>query len=251
MNSMERKRIEAKVRALQFAKAEENIMPISSMKEYVLTSYKSRLNGNHRGKSERIGLRLIRSVVLAAACLLMAVCVYAALDPVLVSNANSFLRRAQIWVNSALKTDIVMEPPEKKGALLAAAPDNKEDTAALKEIHETLGLTVLQPTQFPAGMTLKDVKTSGADEVLSKVRYSYRNLNDTLEFNIMEIGDQMGASIFAENIEHKTPVGTFFVWGDDLGWNAVVVCGSSYINIRGTLSKDEFLRMLDGLREVN
>ncbi len=251
---MERKRIEAKVRTLQFAKAEENIMPFSDMKEQVLKACEQRLNGhahlNQREKSKS-RLRLIRGAVLAAACLFIAVSVYAVLDPVPVSNANSFLRRAQIWVGDVLKVDVAVVPPEEKGVIPDAAPGDGEGITALKEFQEAYGLTILIPTQLPAEMTLGEIKTSGPDDYLAKIQYSYQDQNDTLDIIIKEVADASGMGIFVKTIEHQTPVGTFIIWASANGWDAVTISGSSDVYIRGTMDKDAFITILDGLRAID
>jgi hypothetical protein len=251
---MERKRVVAGIRALQFVRAEKNIAPFSSMKEQVLEACELKQGGKawycqKENRKSRQGF--IWRAALAGACLLIAVSVYSALAPVPTSTANSFLRRAQIWAGGILKTNAVVAPPEKKGALPEAAPGSSKDTIALKEAHDTYGLAVLSPTKLPAGMTLGEIEISGADEFLSKIHYTYKNQNDTLDFTIMEIADQMGTAIFVETIEYPTPVGTFIVWGNDTGWNAVAICGNSQVNIQGTMDKDTFLHILDGLLEVN
>ncbi len=254
MISVEKKRIESGIRALQFTRAEESIMPISCMKEQVLKACELMQSGKarpNRKENRKSRPRLLWSAALAAACLLIAISVYSALAPVPLSNANGFLRRAQIWAGGVLKTNAVVEPPEKKGALPGADKGNSKDMEALRDAHEAYGLTVLMPSQLPAGMTLGEIDTSGADEFLSNIQYTYKNQNDTLDFDIMEIADQSGTSIFVETIERQTPVGTFIVWGSDTGWFAVAVCGNSQVNIRGTMDKDTFLKILDGLQVAN
>lgn len=254
MISMERKRIKAGIRALQFARSEENIAPFSGMKEQVLKACEQKNSGRvfpNRKENRKSRLRFLWKPALAAACLLLAVSVYSAVAPVPKSNANGFLRRFQIFAGGALKTNAAVAPPEKKGTLPKTAPGTLKDMETLKAAHEALGLTVLVPSQLPAGMTLEVTKTSGADDLLSQIQYSYKDQDETLDFTIMEIADQGGTAIFVETIDRPTPVGTFVVWGSGTAWNAVAVCGSSQVTIRGTMDKDAFLNILDGLREVN
>jgi hypothetical protein len=251
---MKKKRIEAGIRALQFAGAEQDIAPFSDMKEQVLKACSLRQNDNGQESQRakrKAGLRLAIRAALAAACVLLVVSVYSAIAPIPKSNANGFMRQVQIWAGGVLKTNALVAPPEKKGALPETMPGGGKDMQTLKEAHEAFGLTVLAPSQLPAGMTLGEVKTSGPDELLSSIQYSYGNQIDTLDFEITEIADQGGTAIFVETIDRPTPVGTFTVWGGDTGWNALAVCGSSQVTIRGTLDKETFLKILDGLREVN
>ena len=254
MNSMERKRLEARLRALQFARAEENIMPFSGMKEQVLKACelrpddKARMNRRERKKA---GLPLILRVALAATCLLLGISVYSALAPVPVSNANSFLRRAQLFVGNVLKVDAAVEPPEKMKDISGELPGGEGDIAALKAFQEQYGLTLLRPAQLPAQMTLGEIKASGADDHLAKIEYGYQNRSDTLRITVEELADAGGMGIFAETTEYAAPVGTFYVWGADTGWYAAAIIGGSNVLIRGTMGKDAFLMILDGLREVH
>lgn len=254
MISMKRKRIEAGIRALQFAGAEQDIAPISGMKEQVLAACRLRESGRvqeHPRSKGKAGLRLFIKAALAAACVLLVVSVYSAIAPVPNSNANGFLRSFQIWAGGVLKTHAAVKPPEKKGALPETAPGGGKDMEALKEAHDAYGLTVLVPSQLPAGMTLKEVKTSGAEEMLSSIQYSYKDQFDTLDFKSEEMADQGGMAIFVETIEYETPAGAFTVWNDGINWSAVAVCGSSQVTIRGSMDKEAFLNILDSLREVN
>lgn len=254
MINIERKKIETSIRALQFARAEEAITPFTDRREQVLRAVRLRQGGDVQAnlRKKRIaGLRVIRSAALAAACLLIVVSVYSALAPVPVSNANSFLRRAQILIGGVLKVNVSVEPPEKRGALPGASRGNQEEDTALKEAHEALGLTVLMPTQLPGGMTLGEIKTSGADDTLSSIQYSYQGQDNMLIIFIEEIADSMGMSFNEETIEYLTPVGTFFVWGSDTGWFARAISGNSSVFIRGTMDKDAFMKILDSLREID
>ncbi len=245
--------IEAKIRALQFAKVEGELMPFSGMKEQVLISCEHRRSGDEKGKhreKRKAGLRLVGSVVILAACLLIAVSVYAVLDPVPVSNANSFMRHARIWAGNVLKLDVKVEPPEKKEVLSTAAPGESEGTAALKEFAQAHGLTVLLPTKLPDGMTLGDLKASVPDDFRAGIQYVYKDQKDTLEFTIKEVADAGGRAIFVETIEQETSVGTFIVWASATGWDAATISGSSDVYIKGTMDKDTFLTILDGLHAV-
>ena len=253
MNKKERKRIAAQVRALQFAQAEGNIMPFSGMREQVLKACQTRLSGqaqaDHREK-EKSRLRLILRVALVAACLLIGMSVYAVLDPVPVSNANSFLRRAQIWIGNVLKANVAVEPPEKKEGIPDAAPSGRKDFAALKELQKAYGLMVLTPTQLPAGMILGEIKTSGADDYVVKLQYSYQDQNNVLNITVEEVADAAERSMFDGTVEYPASVGTFYVWGTGTGWNASAISGNSSISIKGTMEKEAFFKILDGLRAV-
>ncbi len=255
MNNRERKTIEAKVRALQFAQSERNITPLSEMKEQVLKACETRLYGKARRrpaeKNNKARLRLILRAALAAACLLMVISVYSLLDPVPISNANSFLRRAQIWIGNVLKVDVAVEPSEKKGVVSGAEPDHSEDISALKDFQEAHGLTVLYPTQLPAGMALGEIKSSGPEDYAAKIAYSYQSQNKALHITIEELPDTGRVSIFAETMEYAVPAGTFYVWEDGTGWHAMAISGSSNIYIGGTMDKDTFFMILDGLRAVH
>ena len=253
MISMERKRIEAGIRALQFAGAENDIVPLSCMKEQVLTACALRQSGHVSKKphaKRKAGLRLACRAALAAACLVLMVSVYSAIAPVPKSHANGFLRRFQIWAGGVLKTNITVDPPEKKGALPDTSKGSGNDMESLKEAGHAFGLTVLVPSQLPAGMVLGDIKTPEANEPFSRIHYSYKNQDETLDFESMEIADQGGTAIFVETIEYPAPAGTFTVWDSGTAWNALALCGSSQVSIRGSMDKETFLRILDGLREA-
>ncbi len=255
MNSTQRKRTEAKVRALAFAQVEGEIMPLSDMKGLVLQACKDRMNSRSkdmRRENRKARLRLARRVAFATACLLIGVCVFAVLDPVPVSNANGFFKRAQIWIGNVLQLDITADAPPKNPNQVLDTPNLSEGYAALKEIHESYGIPVYEPTKLPGDMKLGEVDLTKVNDGLTEIRYGYRDHNNSIQFSVSQSPGEMGSNIYPEESKvYAAPAGTFYVWGTDAGWNGLLYVQGCIVRIRATLEEKAFLSTLDGLRAVN
>ncbi len=255
MNSTQRKRTEAKVRALAFAQVEGEIMPLSDMKGLVLQACKDRMNSRSkdmRRENRKARLRLARRVAFATACLLIGVCVFAVLDPVPVSNANGFFKRAQIWIGNVLQLDIAVEAPPKNPNQVLDAPELSGGYTALKEVHETYGIPVYEPTILPGEMKLGDVNVNEVNDVLVEARYVYQDQNNFVQFSLSQSPGEMGTNIYPEESKvYAAPAGTFYIWGTDAGWNALYYVQGYIVRIRGSLEEKAFLSVIDGLRAVN
>ena len=258
VNSMERKKLETKVRALQFVRMGESIMSFSGMKEQVLKACALRINGQAQAdqrQKRKARLRLYRRVALATACLLIGVCVYSVLDPVPVSTASTFFSRAKVWIGDILQLDIAMDAPppsESQNRVVETLPQTA-DCKTIEEVYAAYGLTVYEPTEIPSGMKLGRVEATVADEDLILFSYRYAaDENNMVVFTIEPMPDAVGISFPPDSIIHTAPAGEFYVWKTPSGWRqGTMFTNESIVSVRGTLSQDAFLKMLDTLRTVN
>lgn len=200
-------------------------------------------------------LRLVRRGALATACLLIGVCVYSVLDPVPSGTANSFLSRARGWIGNVLNLDWGMDapPPSDMVNHMADIPVQKADCKTIEEVNSAYGLTVYEPTQIQEGMKLGKVQANISDGDLIDFSYRYEaDENNRIIFNIQPMPDEVEMSFPEDTFTHTSPVGEFNVFHAASGrWLAVAFTRESIVNITGTLSKDDFLNMLDTLRPVN
>lgn len=200
-------------------------------------------------------LRLVRRGALATACLLIGVCVYSVLDPVPSSTANSFFSRARGWIGNVLNLNLGMDapPPSDFVSHVVEIPPQNADCKTIEEVRAAYGLTVYEPTQLQEGMKLGKVQANIADGDLIDFSYRYQADEDNwVIFSVQPMPDEADISFPEDSFNHTSPVGEFRVFKSASGrWLAVAFTKESILNIKGTLDKDDFLKMLDTLRTVN
>jgi hypothetical protein len=200
-------------------------------------------------------LYLVRRGALATACLLIGVCVYSVLDPVPLGTANSFFSRARGWIGNVLNLDLGMDapPPSDFVNSVVDIPPQMADCKTIEEVHAAYGLTVYEPAQIQEGMKLCKVQANIADGDLIDFSYRYEADEDNwIIFTVQPMPDEADISFPEDSFSHTSPAGEFRVFKTASGrWLAVAFTKESILNIKGTLSKDGFLKMLDTLRQVN
>jgi hypothetical protein len=179
------------------------------------------------------------------------------LAPGPISIANSFFGHAQSGVSGVFYPNDAsgMPPPPPSDFVnrMAEITPQIADCNTIEEVHTTYGLTVYEPTQIPDNMKLGDVKANISDGDLIDFSYRYEADEDNMVvFNIQPMPDEVDMSFPEDSFMHTAPVGEFNVWETSRGWQfATAFTKESIVTIKGTLSKEDFLKMLDTLRPVN
>ena len=117
---MTRKQLEDKVRQLELEPYEPTPERVEEIKQRAFEMYEREINAKkelEEKKAEKKGRR--RRVVVVAAltvAFLLISFVYNAVTPMTVANANSFMKRAVIWINDKLHLGIEFEVPVDDGS---------------------------------------------------------------------------------------------------------------------------------------
>ncbi len=256
MNAIEKRKLEAKLRALAFDEAQSKLTPFVDMEKGVREGYSNRVNQKAvlRYKSlQNIKARLCntRRVALATACLMVGVCILSVLEPVPDSMANTFVERAKIWVGGILQMNIAFEPPADSGTVAEHLPE-KSNWTSLQEISDTYDVSLLEPAQS-ADWELETSKVTGEGEVnLLMFNYSFTQENSHVHIFYSPVADDMGSTIFDEDaVIHETPVGTFHIGANEKELYANSVVDGRIVSISAQMEKEEFLEFLSGLQLIN
>ncbi len=232
-------------------------MSISGMEERVPKAWEAaNVPEDHRQK-RKARLRFARRGALATACLLIGVCVFSVLDPAVLRTASSLFSSTPFDISGVVyPNDASGAPPPPPSDFvnhMADIPPQIADCKTIEEVHATYGLTVYEPTQIPESMKLKEVQANISDGDLNDFSYRYEADEDNMViFNIQPMPDGVDMSFPEDSYYHTAPVGEFNVWETPSGWQlATAFTKESIMTVRGTLSKDDFLNMLDTLRPVS
>ena len=232
-------------------------MPFPGMKEQVPQACGLPPNGRaqaDRKQKRKAKLRQARRGALATACLLIGVCVFSVLDPVLVRAASGYVSRARAWVGNVLKLDdaMGMPPPSDFQSRVEETPVERGGYKTVEEIGAAYGLTVYEPTQIPGGGKPGSVEAFIAGGGFVSLRYRYdADGAFLLQFAIEPKGDSQQLSFPEDAFLHAAPAGEFSVFeAVSGGWYAVAITQESIVSIHGKMDKDAFLNTLDTLRAV-
>ena len=232
-------------------------MSFSGMEERVPEAWELVNDPVDQRQKRKARLRLVRRGALATTCLLIGVCVFSVLAPGPVSIANSLFGRAQSGVSGVFYPNDAsgMPPPPPSDFVNREVEITSQiaDCKTIKEVHETYGMTVYEPTQIPEGMELCEVQANISDGDLIDFSYRYEaDEGNKVIINIAPVYGEGEISYPENSFIHTSPVGEFHISKSLSDWKyATALTKESYVTVSGTLSKDDFLKMLDTLRPVN
>lgn len=250
---MTRKQLEDKVRQLELEPYEPTPERVEEIKQRAFEMYEREINAKKKleeKKAEKKGRR--RRVVVVAAltvAFLLISFVYNAVTPMTVANANSFMKRAVIWINDKLHLGIEFEAP-----LLDDSQIDNEGEITFQTIKEASS-----KTNFPI-VSLPDSPMVKLDEIVVTIeddQYSLLNIKYHLESGFFNISIKPlydnNTVFFKENSReiNNSCIGKIFVWraGDYMQGRAYYK--GYMIRISSTLSEESFSSYCELLITVN
>lgn len=250
---MTRKQLEDKVRQLELEPYEPTPERVEEIKQRAFEMYQRELNAKKRQEEKKAKKKSRRRRVVAVAALTVAFLVvsfvYNVLTPMTVANANSFMKRAVIWINDKLHLGIEFEAPLFDDSQIA-----KEGEIAFQSIDEASNETGFPIVYLPesASIKLDSIMVMVEDSQYSLLTLGYKIDGKAFSIAIKPLYDN---TIFYTDEERKTIANPYI--GDIIVWNADdFLMGRAYnkaymISIFSTLSEDEFITNCMLIRTYN
>lgn len=249
---MTRKQLEDKVRQLELEPYEPTPERVEEIKQRAFEMYEREINAKKKleeKKAEKKGRR--RRVVVVAAltvAFLLISFVYNAVTPMTVANANSFMKRAVIWINDKLHLGIEFETPLDDQSI------DIESSHSYSSIRE-LAYDVNSPIIFlneTESVSLKQIDIINDHNENASIVISYEVLGGIFRIRIEQMYNNSIVYVNSEEIEIlKTAYGEMTIWQSDNIMKGILYYNSYAIDIVSTLQKEDFIRFCQVLQAIN
>lgn len=253
MNKKQQRELENKLREATLDVDELTPERIAGIRERAHAAYQQKMTDKARPKVKaKTGSGLLRraaAVFAIAVGLIVVSVVYTALAPVSSGNANSFVRRAAIWVNDQLHLGISFPVPEDEGAVSQL---EEQTFTTLKEAVQSLNTPIICIQEDAIqGLSFTSLETVSSENTFISL-LSYKLGEKSISISIEPLLDNALIDISQDKvIEFSSPIGTLFILDSkEANW-AFAYYNGYLIEIYGSVSEDLFLLCCSSLEVIN
>lgn len=255
MNKKQQRELENKIREAMEEPADLTEDEIADIRNRAYSAYQKKMAdekqpSKNRKKKSGLLRRTVAVFAIAIGLIVMSV-VYSVLAPVTVGNANSFVRRAAIWVNDQLHLGISFSvPPENE---LRETNSKQVSFASIEEAAKSLNRPIVYiQDQDIDGLEYCGLETvSGADDLFI-VLLHYRIGDDNINISIEELIDEEAFSINKDiHTILLSPIGELIVIETEEENRAIVFYKDYLVEIYGSLPKEQFIKCCCALNVIN
>ena len=177
---------------------------------------------------------------------------YTALVPVTIGNADSFIRRAAIWINDQLHLNIEFpKPKDENEPVILTEP---KSYSSFEAAHKELGIPLVCITGMDE-LILDEISAVQEEEsICVTIRYKF----DGVFINIfMEPSSTFDTASDKINIlAEKTSMmeidfGTVYIWENETGRHALISVQNYQVELSSTISTECFYEICQSLTLVN
>ena len=250
---MTRKQLEDKVRQLELEPYEPTPERVEEIKQRAFEMYEREINAKKKreDKKEKKKSRLQRVVVVAAltVAFLVVSFVYNALTPMTVANANSFMKRAVIWINDKLHLGIEFETPIDDESINLSSFSHSYSTIQELANNVSIPIVVLDDNDTARIQKIETIKGESRDV---SIAITYDILGSMFRINIKQMFSKSIMYINSEQVEMlETNLGQLTVWQSNNTMKGLLYYDSYEISLLSSLQHDDFLECCQTLNVVN
>lgn len=251
MNKKQQRELENKIWEAMEEPAELTPDEIAGIRERAHSAYLEKMENKQQPRTtqKKSGfLRRVVAVFAIAVGLMVLSVVYTVLAPVTVGNANSFVRRAVIWINDQLHLGISFPVPE----------DEESDIDSMtirffsspQEAAEALNMPVAYFSNT------EELQITGVDmmpygDYSSSLFIRYASGEKSISIRQEPLKNDVYDLDSYDNDLIICPIGTIYVWSNDNENRAIVFYSDYVIQINSTVSKDIFENACQSLSIIN
>lgn len=252
MNKRQQRELENKIREAMEEPAELTEDEIADIRNRAYRAYQKKMDDRKQpSKSGIMKSGLLRRVVavfaIAIGLIVMSV-VYSVIAPVTSSSANSFVRRAAIWVNDQLHLGISFPVPEERSNVNST---DYESIVSLKEASEKLDMPII----YLSGRD--DLLFRGIETVASMDDSTYLILHydigkNEIDISIEKLSDDEILSIDTVDANSfHSPIGEILLWETEGMSKAFTMIDGYLVEIYGQVSKELLISYCNFLVRIN
>lgn len=240
MKKLTKAQLEAKLRAMQLEDIKDDMLPLDEMKQRALCEYKARQKAEkHRKRSSIPRKPAIIAVVVI--CLIGGSFLFSVFAPMVVSDANDFMKRAGIWVNDVLQLGIVVENPLENTDNGLNSDKTQAEFSSVEEASNYFGVPLLKLENDAEGYALNSPIAELKMKPFYTLSYKYTdNAGDFVSFEYEYITNEVNVNIDDNANEWISPFGTMLLWTSDDDIRALCNYDACILHITSSLSEIHF-----------
>ena len=256
MNRKQQRILESRIREVMDEPVKLTEDEIEAIRERARRAYQESMNQERQAQQSRHKksgvLRRVVAVFAIAVGLIVTPVLYTALAPVTVGNADSFIRRAAIWINDQLHLNIEFpKPKDENEPVILTEP---KSYSSFEAAHKELGI----PLVCIAGMdelVLDEIDVTQQENwpfVFIKYKVEDKFVNISMEPSSTSDAVTDFVNVLAkESSMMETKLGTIYVWETEKGDHAFTFINDYYIEIFSTVSMEYFLKICQALSLID
>ena len=256
MNRKQQRILESRIREVMDEPVKLTEDEIEAIRERARRAYQESMNQERqtqRSKQKKSGvLRRVVAVFAIAVGLIVTPVLYTALAPVTIGNADSFIRRAAIWVNDQLHLGI--EFPKPKDEPEQVVIKEPKSFSSFEEAHKELNIPLVCVTGMDE-LILNRINVNPQEESFF-ITIQYKLDNEMVNL-FMEPAWTYGTGSDKINILTEkssimeTTLGTIYIWENEAGKHAFTHTNDYQVEVSSTVSMDYFLKICQSISLID
>ena len=256
MNRKQQRILESRIREVMDEPVKLTEDEIEAIRERARRAYQESMNQERQAQQSRHKksgvLRRVVAVFAIAVGLIVTPVLYTALAPVTVGNADSFIRRAAIWINDQLHLNIEFpKPKDEQDQVLIKEP---KSFSSFEVAHKELGIPLVCVTGMDE-LILEEINAHPLEgSFLITIQYKLGNEIVDLYMEPSLTSDTFANSvnILSDNsLMMETPLGTAYTWETEIGKHAIIFVSEYRIELFSTVSSTLFSSICLSLSLIN
>lgn len=252
MNRKQQRILESRIREVMDEPVKLTEDEIEAIRERARRAYQESMNQERqaqRSKHKKSGvLRRVVAVFAIAVGLIVTPVLYTALAPVTIGNADSFIRRAAIWINDQLHLNIEFpKPKDENEPVILTEP---KSYSSFEAAHKELGI----PLVCIAGMDeliLDEISFFPQEEsflITIQYRFEDKIVNLYMEPTLTSDTNTYTVNTLAEKpLTIETALGTVYAWETETRKHAFAFIDRYRVELSSTVSMEYFSKICQSL----
>ena len=252
MNRKQQRILESRIREVMDEPVKLTEDEIEAIRERARRAYQESMNQERQAqqsKHKKSGvLRRVVAVFAIAVGLIVTPVLYTALVPVTIGNADSFIRRAAIWINDQLHLNISFPKPEDEHEQVVLI--EPKSFSSFEEAYNELHVPLVCVTGMDE-LILDEIDVTQQEEALF-ISIQYKLDDKYINISMEPLSASGTENLLTEKASAiETPLGSVYIWGNEIGNHAFTFTNNYHVELFSTVSREVFLRICQALSLVN
>lgn len=256
MNRKQQRILESRIREVMDEPVKLTEDEIEAIRERARRAYQESMNQERQAqqsKHKKSGvLRRVVAVFAIAVGLIVTPVLYTALVPVTIGNADSFIRRAAIWINDQLHLNIEFPKPkdEDKHPFLTETKTFSSFEAARKELNIPMVCVTGMDELILDEITVFPQEESPIISIQYKTNDGFVNIFMDPSSTSDAVTDSINILTETSSVL-ETPLGIVYIWETETSMHAFTYINNYHVELSSNVSAELFKKLCQSLNLIN